>query len=177
MLLPMHYYGDPVLRKQCAKIKEVTPEIRKLAEDMIETMDAYRGIGLAANQVGKLIRIFVLREEKIAPNGDYMLGDAKVYINPVLTSPSQDTEVMFEGCISFPGMHLEVERPLGITVEAFDINGQTFREEIRGYMSRVIMHENDHINGTLFIDRCSKEERQRVEPILRKIKDKYKPKQ
>lgn len=174
MTLQMRFYADPVLRKQCALIKEITPEIREYAEALLKTMDVHNGIGLASNQVGKLLRIFVVRKEKTLPNGEFALGDPKFYINPKLSNPSEETEVMMEGCLSFPGLHVEVERPLKITVEYMNLEGELLVEEVSGYDARVIMHENDHLNGTLFIDRCSKEERKRIEPLLKQLKKKYK---
>ncbi len=166
----MRYYGDPILRKQAAKIKEVTPEIRQLAQDMIETMDAYKGIGLAANQIGKLLRIFVIRIEEMKEDGEFVPGEAKVYINPRLSHPAKETNSFLEGCLSFPGIHIEVNRPNRILVEAMNLEGRVFSEELDGFNARVVMHENDHINGTLYIDRCSKEERKRIEPKLRELK-------
>ena len=116
-----------------------------------------------SDQVGKAIRMFVVRKEKTLPDGKMGVGDAKVYINPVLSEPGEEHDTLLEGCLSFPGIQVEVERPLAITVEALDLEGNKFKEVITGYDARVIMHENDHLNGTFFIDRCSKEEKQRVE--------------
>ncbi len=174
MILELCYYANPILRKRALPIKKVTDEIREFANDMIETMDEYKGIGLAANQVGKAIRMFVVRKEKTLPDGKMGVGDAKVYINPVLSEPGEEHDTLLEGCLSFPGIQVEVERPLAITVEALDLEGNKFKEVITGYDARVIMHENDHLNGTFFIDRCSKEEKQRVEEEVRQVKKKYK---
>jgi peptide deformylase len=173
MILKLHYYGDPILRKKCEPVKEVTPEIKQLVRDMIETVIANNGIGVAASQLGHLVRIFIVREEKVDSQGNFSFGEPKAYINPVLSSPSEKTEVQYEGCLSIPGMHLEIERPFSITVEALDSNGKPFKETLEGYHARQIMHENDHLNGTLYIDRAFKDDRKRIEPHLRKIKDKY----
>ena len=172
MILPICFYGDPVLRKRAEPVVEITEEIRQLVADMIETVYAKDALGLAAPQVGKSLRIFVLREY-VRLEGEeekYTLSDMKVYINPKLSSPSQKKVVDVEGCLSIPGITLEVERPESITVTAMDLEGNTFTEELHGYNARIRMHENDHINGVLFIDRVDPKERLKIDPELNKIK-------
>ena len=173
MLLKMRYYGDPVLRKQCEPIKEITEEIRKLAKDMIETMDKNDGIGLAAPQVGHSVRLFVLRNYIFTEEGHWTLSDPKVFINPKLKDPSVHLISDTEGCLSLPGLRLPVNRPDKITVEAIDLEVNIFVEELEGYNARVRMHENDHINGVLFIDRVDTYLRKKIDPILKEIKKKY----
>ena len=173
MLLKIYYYGHPILRKRCEPVTEITAEIRKLAMDMIETMDKNNGVGIAAPQVGHSIRMFVLRNYVFTEDGHWTLGEAKVYINPKLSSPGEEKVVDTEGCLSVPGIHLHVERPDKITVEAMDLTGATFIEELEGYNARVRMHENDHINGVLFTDRVDVNTRKKIEPLLREIKKKY----
>ncbi len=173
MLLKIHYYGDPVLRKHCEPIREITDEIRQLAKDMIETMDKNDGIGLAAPQVGHPIRLFVLRNYVLTEEGHWTLSEPKVYINPKLLNPSEDLVSDTEGCLSFPGLRFHVVRPNKITVEAMDLEGKTFVEELEGYNARVRMHENDHINGVLYIDRIDPNQRKKLDPILKEIKKKY----
>jgi len=173
MLLKIYYYGHPVLRKLCESISEITDEIRKLASDMIETMDKNDGIGLAAPQVGHPIRMFVLRNYIPTEDGQWTVSEPKVYINPKLSSPSDDMLSDTEGCLSLPGLRLEIDRPNKITVEAMDLEGNIFIEELEGYNARVRMHENDHINGVLFIDRIDVPTRKKIEPDLKQIKKKY----
>ncbi len=173
MILKLCYYNNPILRKKTEQILEITPEIKQLAEDMIETMDASNGVGLAAPQIGKSISMFVMREDKYDDKGDLVLGDAKVFINPKLSKPSKTTNVLTEGCLSLPGLHLEIERPDTVYVEALDIEGKPFKGEVKDYFARVVMHENDHLNGVLFFDRVSKKEKNEILPILKKIKEKY----
>ena len=175
MKLPIIYYGNPVLRVKCEPIKKITDDIRKLAMDMIETMDASNGIGLAAPQVGRPIRMFVLRNYIDAEDGSVSVSDPIVYINPRLIDPSQELIEDVEGCLSIPGMRQPVMRPYSITVEATDLNGNTFRETIEGYNARVRMHENDHINGVLFVDRLEPSLKRKIEPELKAIKKKYNP--
>lgn len=173
MILSLTYYGNKVLRTKCRKVEKITDEIKKIVSDMIETMDAKKGIGLAAPQVGIDLCIFILRNEVQGPNGEFLLGDWQAYINPKLSNPLSEKGILSEGCLSFPGLHIDIERPNGITVEATDINGKVFTEVLVGFKSRVVMHENDHINGTLYIDRASKQDRARIEPIINEIKRKY----
>ena len=153
MRLELRYYGDPILRKTALVIDKITDEVRMLAKDMIETMDALNGVGLAANQVGQLCKLFVIRPEVKTPDDEFALGPAEVYINPILSAPSQETEVMTEGCLSFPGLHAEIERPLSIHIDAIDLDGNPISLDVSGFKAREIMHENDHLNGVLYIDR------------------------
>lgn len=173
MLLNIHFYGDPVLRKRCEPVSEITDEIRQLAKDMIETMDKNNGAGLAAPQVGRAIRMFVLRDYIVQEDGSWTLTEPKVYINPKLSRPGQDLITDVEGCLSLPGLRLDIDRPDRITVEALDIDGKPFTEEVEGYNARIRMHENDHINGVLFIDRIDEKTRNKIDPVLREIKKKY----
>jgi peptide deformylase len=176
MKRPLTYFGDPLLRQKGEPIATITEEIKQLALDMIETMDAHNGIGLAAPQVGQALRLFVLRRYIHQPDDSWSLStDVKVYINPKILDHSKETDVQEEGCLSIPGLRLQVARPLRIKIEATDLEGKTFVEEIEGYNARVIFHENDHINGVLFIDRVSDEDRKSVEAQLREIKKKYHP--
>lgn len=173
MKLPLRYYGDPILRQKAQPVEAITEEIRQLCLDMIETMLAYNGIGLAAPQVGHLVRIFVSNVAYEDEEGEVHLGDPVVYINPVLVEPSDSLVERSEGCLSIPKLYAAVARPLKITVEAMDIEGKSFTKECYGYHARNIMHENDHLNGVLFIDRIKGKRRTLLEPELRRIKLQY----
>lgn len=173
MRLPLTYYGNPILRKRAELISEVTDEMRQLINDMIETMDLDRGAGLAAPQIGRSIRLFVLRDPVMGEDGHYKYLTPRVFINPKITFHSPETECDMEGCLSIPGLRGEVERPFKITVEALDQHGKPFVEEAEGYKARIICHENDHLNGTLWIDRIDVHARRKLEPELRAIKKKY----
>jgi peptide deformylase len=175
MELKLYYYGHPILRKRCEPITEITEEIRKLAKDMIETMDKNDGAGLAAPQVGRAIRMFVLRSYIISEEGRWSQSEPKVYINPKLTSPGAHMLIEAEGCLSVPGLRVDVWRPDKITVEAMDLEGNVFIEELEGYNARLRMHENDHLNGVLHIDRISERDRHNIDSALRQIKKKYNP--
>ena len=174
MLLELAYYGDPVLRKKTTTVAEITEEVRKTVADMVETMYEKNGIGLSANQVFITHSIFIT----CAPIPDenfekWLPGKLKIFINPKLSNPSQEIWEQDEGCISIPGIYGEVTRPWKITVEYMDLDGKTQKEEFEGMEARVIMHENDHINGVLYIDRMFGKKRQELEHKLKDIKKKY----
>lgn len=173
MRLPLAYYGDPILRRKCEPVLEITDEIRKLVADMIETMDANDGAGIAAPQVFHSLRIFVLRKYVELSPHKVTMSDPKVYINPKLSKPGEETDIHDEGCISFPKLRVPVERPYSIVIEATDLQGNLFREEEEGYNARVLMHENDHLNGVLHIDRTDPHSRKLIEKELQAIKKKY----
>lgn len=170
MKLPLRYYGDPVLRTKAEPVQEITPEIRKLAEDLIETMIEQNGVGLAAPQVGVLLRIFVRRDEVSLADGRYTLGPPEVLINPEITRLSEEEVGMVEGCLSIPGVRGMVMRPKKIRIRYQTLEGAWKEEERDDFLARVTMHENDHLNGVLYVDRLSLEERKRIEPRLRQIK-------
>lgn len=146
-MLEIRLLGDPVLREPTEEIDEVDDEIRRLAEEMFETMYAAEGIGLAAPQVGISLRLFVMdiRDPDEEP---------RALINPVVLE-SSGSELAEEGCLSLPGLVGEVERAARIVVEATDLDGQRSRVEVSGLLARCIQHEIDHLDGVLFIDRLS----------------------
>ena len=173
MLLPIRYYGDPILRKKCKKVTEITEEIRQLVADMIETMDQSDGIGIAAPQVGHDLSLFVLRNYIEDEKGEFRISDeVLVFINPEICYVSKETVIEEEGCLSLPKLKALVSRPEKVVIEATNLNGQRFKEELQGYNARVRLHENDHINGVLFVDRLDSRERKRVAPVLQEIKKK-----
>jgi peptide deformylase len=169
----LKYYGDPVLRKKAKPVEKITPEIIHLVQSMIELMEKHNGCGLAATQVGELYRIFVSNVEYEDDNGEVHLGEPRVYINPVLSDPSEIYVERGEACLSIPKLYLPVERPLEIKVTALDLEGNTFTRECKRFLARNMMHENDHLNGVLFIDRVKGKLRTEAEPYLRKIKQQY----
>jgi peptide deformylase len=171
-MLPLRYYDDPILRTKALPIEKITPEIVQLAEGMIETMVSSNGVGLAGPQVGKLLRIFIIRDERIEGE-DYVLGPPEVIINPTLTNPSKERCSMLEGCLSLPGLHISVSRPKSIDVRYQNIKGEWIEERLTDFRARVMMHENDHLEGLLTIHRISKPEQKKIEPQLLAIKRKY----
>lgn len=176
MILNLKYYNDPILRKKSKKIEKLTDEIRTFIADMKETVLAHENsIGLSAPQVGRDLSIFIIKEAVLNPDGNLEVGEMKVFINPVLSRPSQEKESLLEGCMSFPGIHLEIERPISIHVKAMDEEGKPIDKTYSGFTARQIMHENDHLNGVLFIDRAKPNLRKKVQPLLQALKKKYTP--
>ena len=157
--LPVKYrvvkYPDPILSKQAEEVLQVTAETRRLIMDMLSIMYADKGVGLAAPQIGISKRIFVAN-----PTGEK--GDAEyVFINPVLSNFQGEVSGP-EGCLSLPGISAEVPRAESITVEAVDADGKNIHMEAHDFLARVIQHENDHLEGKLFIDRIPFLERQKL---------------
>lgn len=176
MKLPLAYYGNPILRKKSAKVEVIDEELRQFVNDMIESMFAYDGMGLAAVQVLRPISLFITNIPKRKPDteDEWEPGKIKVYINAQLSNPSEEKTINSEGCLSIPGLHGDVIRPHRITVEATNIEGERFTEELSGLEARCVMHENDHTNGILYVDRMLGKERQMIEKHLRDLKKKYK---
>jgi peptide deformylase len=143
----MRYDGDPVLRKVSRPIDTVTDRIRILAKDMIETMRAEQGVGLAAPQIGILRRLFVVEIEEIGLH---------VMINPeIIEQNGEQTD--YEGCLSVPGKSGKVKRPDYVKVQYMDLEGNDQILEAEGFFARAICHENDHLNGILYIDKVEEE--------------------
>lgn len=171
------YYGDPVLREHSKKIDEVTDEIKQLARYMTYYADNNNGIGLSAVQLGIPIRLFVLRDYIILPDGTWTVSAPKVFINPKILWKSKETETDTEACMSFPDLQVgPIDRPKKVKIEAIDLDGNVFVEEREGLNARVSFHENDHLNGVLHIDRLPPKVRKKIDPDLREIKKKYGPK-
>lgn len=168
-LLPLAYYGEHVLRRKADFVSQVTNDIKTLVDDMIETMEACDGIGLAAPQVHHSIRLFIIRVPIKTGEETYDMGGIKVFINPVLSEPSNETWKMTEGCLSIPTIRAEVERPKKVTVEYTTLEGKMLKEEVSDLEARVIMHENDHIDGILFIDRLDKTEQKKIKPLIESL--------
>lgn len=168
-ILPLAYYGNPILRKKGDPILKITDSVIKLAEEMIETMDACDGLGLAAPQVHYSLQMFVIRKPIEDDMGHVSLGDARVFINPKISDPSAEQWTVSEGCLSIPAIHGDVERPEEITVEYMNLKGEQIKERCSGWEARVIMHENDHLQGVLFIDYLSKKKRAKIEPFLKRM--------
>lgn len=170
MILEIIRYKHPCLRKRAEEILEVTPEIRALAKNMIETVmdENVGGLGLAAPQVNVSLRMFVLnphKEDSREPKDGFPL----VVLNPKLSNPSEEQWDCLEGCLSIPGMNGNVIRPVSVRLEGTDLNGNTIDIKLEGLDARIAMHENDHLNGVLYIDRMEKKERQKIEPLLQRL--------
>lgn len=173
MKLTLAYYGDSVLRKKTSLIETITDEIKKLVEDMAQTMDENNGCGLAAPQIHQSIALFITCIPRYHEDGTQSPGTLRVFINPKILSYSPETWTLDEACLSIPKLRGNVERPVKVTFQATDLDGNTFVEEFVGYDARVMLHENDHINGVLYIDRMPPKEKKKLEPFLQEVKKKY----
>ncbi|MBN2414431.1 peptide deformylase [bacterium] len=152
-------YPDPVLRQQAEPVDEIDDEIRRLADEMSDVMYNDDGVGLAANQVGETKRIIVFD----AGEGFHCL------INPEITPVEDETEVREEGCLSLPGVQVNVERYKRIKVEALDLAGAPFSDTLEGLAARAVQHEVDHLNGIMIIDHASSLQRRMMRSKLRKL--------
>jgi len=141
-------YPDPVLRREALPIDELTDEVRHVARRMIELMHEAEGVGLAAPQVGLSWRMFVA-------NATREPDDDRVFINPVLSDPARETEPRDEGCLSIPGVTVQVRRPRSIAIQATDLEGNRFTLTSDELPARVWQHEYDHLDGVLILDRMT----------------------
>lgn len=170
MSVKIVFYDAPILRAKSKPIEGLTDEIRTITREMIEWVNEHKGLGLAAPQVGHSWRLFVACFPDYAPDGRLLHGrKVQVYLNPKVSSPSKATWSRSEACFSIPNIFPQIVRPVGITVEAMDLEGNLFKQDLEGLPARIVMHENDHINGVLMIDRAAAEERKRWELALRKL--------
>jgi len=158
-VLTVRRYGDPVLRRKAEPVSAITPQIKQLIDDLIETMYDQVGIGLAAPQVGIPLRVIVV--------GDPEGGGARPLINPVITA-RRGRAVAEEGCLSIPGIFAPVERAEWVRVEALDGDGMPVSLEASGLLARVVQHESDHLDGVLFIDRLEPVTRDRIKRRIKK---------
>ena len=163
MILPIVAYGDPVLKKEAQEIDKDFPDLDKLIADMFETMYAASGVGLAAPQIGKSIRLFVVdgspfaedEEDEEDPRAEGMENFKKVFINPIIEEETGEEWGFNEGCLSIPKIREEVFRQEKITISYYDENWELREETYEGYSARIIQHEYDHIEGILFTDHLS----------------------
>ncbi|MCX7712955.1 MAG: peptide deformylase [Chthoniobacterales bacterium] len=178
MILEIVKYGHPALRARGARIKKVDQRIRELAANMIETMIAADGCGLAAQQIGIPLRLCVvdIREVQNRPSRMWINSnevDPNKFMPLVLINPEVETlgseEAGTEGCLSLPGITAEILRPARVKVTATNLEEETIQFEAAGLLSRAIQHEFDHLNGVLFIDRMDLKTREAVQPLLDKI--------
>ena len=157
--LEVLHHPHPALRFESTPVTAIDATFKKTVAEMFELMYSHNGIGLAANQVGIPRRFFLvnLSGEEADPDEEF------VFINPVL-SGRRGSEVAEEGCLSLPGLFGDVRRPSGITVQAYGLDGQPFEMKLTDLPARVVQHENDHLDGTMFIDRMADAARQELQP-------------
>ena len=161
--LPIVIYPNPVLAEKCAPVTEFDESLAKLAADMAETMYAAPGVGLAAPQVGKAIRMVVIdvSEEK---------NQLLTLVNPQIIAATEETRVGEEGCLSLPGVWDKVKRAVEVTFRAQDLQGNFFEKECDGLLAVCVQHELDHLDGVVFIDHLSRLKRERDKTKLHKLK-------
>jgi peptide deformylase len=146
-------FGDPVLKSRAAPVKDFDDSLKQLAEDMLRIMHEAEGAGLAANQIGRLKRIFVAVYEDEGELREFIV------VNPVIEKRSEAQEKDTEGCLSIPGIGVEVERPVAVTLAGQDLSGEPMRVEAEGRLARIFQHEIDHLDGILMLDRTDRESR------------------
>ncbi|MFO7614501.1 MAG: peptide deformylase [Bacteroidales bacterium] len=155
MILPIVAYGHPTLRKIAEEIEPGHPGLDELIENMFETMYSSEGVGLAAPQVNESIRLFIVDASPYAQEKPELEGFKKIFINPQIIEESGDAWVFNEGCLSIPDIREDVSRPPRIRIQYYDRDFQ-FRDEVyEGIPARIIQHEYDHLEATLFVDRVS----------------------
>ncbi|HKJ34583.1 MAG TPA: peptide deformylase [Balneolales bacterium] len=150
--LPIVTYNDPVLRKKGEEVQNDSEKIQQLIDDMFETMYNANGVGLAAPQIGESLRIFVMDADSILKDEGEKPFGPEVIINPEIIEKGEDTVEYEEGCLSIPDVRENVIRPDQISVKYLDRNFNEKMIQVRGWLSRVIQHEKDHLDGVLFID-------------------------
>ena len=170
MILPIYIYGQPVLRKVAEDITADYPELDKLIADMWETLAESDGIGLAAPQIGRAIRLSVIDLDVLSEDMPEYKGFRRAYINPhILERDESQTDVSEEGCLSLPAIHEKVTRPTRIHVRWQDEDFAEHDEWVEGYLARVMQHEFDHLDGHMFIDRISPLRRQLIKNKLKAL--------
>ncbi|HIV98539.1 MAG TPA: peptide deformylase [Candidatus Ornithospirochaeta avicola] len=164
-MLDIFDMDDEVLRSQTESVDEFDDALKILVDAMFETLEEAEGVGLAAPQVGISKKIFVVNTRK--------KGERYALINPEIIETSVDLVPYEEGCLSIPGFYRDVMRPARVKVQAQDVSGKFFTLDAEGLLARVIQHENDHLNGVLFIDHLDEKEKDKVVSLFHKKKKKY----
>jgi len=158
-LAQVRQYPDPVLRMRAHEVEEFDDDLRQLAERMTGLMGEAAGVGLAANQVGVLRRMFVFQPT--------VEDEPRAMVNPEIVERSDETVLDDEGCLSMQGVLVPVDRTLRVTIEARDLDGEEVRLQLEGMSARVVQHELDHLDGTLIIDRTTPDGRREALAVLR----------
>jgi len=173
MVLPIYVYGEPILREKTVDVTENTPEVQQLIDDMIETMHGASGIGLAAPQVGRRERIFVVdltpMADELQKEGQTIPEQPMVFINPQIVEEGEEDCDFEEGCLSIPDLRETVTRPDQVRMTYLDRNFEPHELNAQGMLARVVQHEYDHLEGILFIDRISPFRRRLLKRRLREM--------
>ncbi|MBP3547119.1 MAG: peptide deformylase [Alistipes sp.] len=169
MIYPIVIYGSQILRNESEDITPDYPELKKLIDDMWTTLAEAEGVGLAAPQIGKNIRLFIVDCTPWGEDDPTLADYRKVFINPEIYEESEETSLFEEGCLSLPGLHENVRRPVTIRMRYLDENFEEHDEEFTGKPARVIQHEYDHIEGMVFTDHLSPLRRNLIKNKLQKM--------
>lgn len=170
MILPIYTYGQPVLRKVAEDIDAEYPNLKTFIDDMFETLAESEGIGLAAPQVGRAVRVVVIDLDVISDDLPEYKGFKKAFINAhIIETDDSQTDTMEEGCLSLPAIHEKVTRSKRIHVQYLDAELQPHDEWVEGYLARVMQHEFDHLDGKMFVDRISPLRKQLIKNKLRAL--------
>ena len=170
MVLPIYIYGQPVLRKVAEDIPTDYPDLDAFLKDMWDTLAESEGIGLAAPQVGKAIRVVVIDLDVLSEDMPEYKGFHRVFINPhIVDYDDTETDSLEEGCLSLPAIHEKVTRPKRIHVQWLDETMQPHDEWVEGYLARVMQHEFDHLEGKMFVDRVSPLRKQLIKSKLKAL--------
>lgn len=179
MALKIVHYGDPILRKKGKPVTTFDAALGKLADDMVETMHEFRGIGLAAQQVGLALQLCVVDLRGFEEDSQYRIDGSTppldlimplALVNPVVEVVPEPESVAEEGCLSFPGLHGDVTRPEAVHVTYQDVQGHRHELTCDGMLARCVQHEVDHLNGVLYIDRMTKASLAAIDEPLRQLK-------
>lgn len=169
MILPIVAYGDPVLKKKAVDIGPDYPDLQKLIDNMFETMYHAHGVGLAAPQVGRSIRLFIVDASPFEDQEPELKDFVQVFINPEIVSEEGKEWTFNEGCLSIPGIREDVDRKPTLLLRYYDEHFDFYEEEFTGLAARVIQHEYDHIEGKLFVDRIGSFKRTMISGKLKDI--------
>ncbi len=164
-VLPVVVWPDPRLRQESRPVTEVTDEVRTLYRNLVDTMYALNGLGIAALQVGDPTQMFIVEAALAGRDGK---AEPVAFINPEVLWTSEETDKADEGCLSFPGVYVPVERPLRARVRAMGMDGKPFEVEAEGLYARCLLHENDHLTGKLLVDFVGPLKRQMIKRKLGK---------
>lgn len=170
MILPIYTYGQPVLRKEAQDISTDYPNLKQLLDDMFETLTQADGVGLAAPQIGKDIRVVVIDLDVLKDDMPEYAGFKKAFINAhIVEFDNTETDSQEEGCLSLPAIHEKVVRPKRIRVQYLDADLQPHDEWVGGFLARCMQHEFDHLDGKMFIDRISPLRKQLIKNKLKAL--------
>jgi peptide deformylase len=169
MILPIVAYGDPVLKKEAEEIENDYPNLSQLLENMYETMYKAEGVGLAAPQIGKSIRLFIVDASPFEEDEPSLKGFKKTFINPIIVEEEGKEWGFNEGCLSIPGVREDVMRKPDIIIEYMDEDFNLIEEKYSGIAARIIQHEYDHVEGVLFTDKINPLKRRLLKTKLNNI--------